>query len=327
MTRSVPSAPWIPILLALGGCVVARVPPHAAEARYGVVHARDPETAREYARVLDEVGPFVARVVPALEVEPVDLRIVGCISDIFPASPPVEPAGAAFESGSRKWIEIRGDLEPSDRRRVVAHELVHRWLGPEWSALPPALEDGLADVVGDAAGSEGAARERMLNFLASWISLNGELTVDKNARPVPPTHEPFTDTFRSKIRVVSPAEILDVMRRDHDGYFAVKDPRRFVVVTLLSRLLLSRVSIERLFEDCVAAKEQGLERLPPERVFAAAGLDPLSLADWNALLLSTYGLDERRALQAETKVPWLLGDALGDGSLPISFHLQATVDF
>src|SRR5262245_38609483 len=113
MTRPIPCAAWTPILLALGACAVVRVPPHAAECRYGVVHAGDPDMAREYARVLDQVGPFVARAVPALEVEPVDLRIVGSVSDIFRSAPPVEPAGAAFESGSRQWIEIRGDLDPS----------------------------------------------------------------------------------------------------------------------------------------------------------------------------------------------------------------------
>lgn len=317
----------IPILFTLGACAVARVPPHEAPSRFGVVHAADTDTAHEYARLLDDVGPFVARALPGLEVEPVDLRIVAGISNTFHAAPHSEFAGAAFESGSARWIEMRADLEPASRRGVLAHELVHRWLGPAWSTLPPALEDGLADVIGDAIRENDTPRERMMSFVACWITLNGELTVDRNAAPVDPQGVPFAVTFRTEIERLTPAEILDVMGRDLDGYHAIEDPRHFAVVTVLSRQLLSRLSVDQLFELCRDAAEEGLTRVPPERVFAAARIDPLDLADWNELLLATYGLEERRALREDVEVPWDASHPREMDGLELSVHLQATVEF
>lgn len=316
----------IPSLFCLGACAVARVPPHAAPSRFGVVHAADPATASGYARLLDDVGPFVARALPGLEVEPVDLRIVASVSDSFHASPHSEFAGAVFESRSAKWVEMRADLEPASRRGVLAHELVHRWLGPAWNTIPPALEDGLADLIGDAIRENDTPRERMMSFVACWITLNGELKVDRNAALVGRRDVPFSVTFRAEVDRLTPALILDVMGRDLDGYHSI-DPRRFAVITVLSRRLLSRLSVEQLFEICRDAAEDGLTRVPPERVFAAAGLDPLDLAGWNELLLSTYGLEERRALREEVQVPWKVTHSEGTDAPEVSIHLQATVEF
>jgi len=316
----------IPILFSLGACAVARVPPHQAPSRFGVVHADDPATACGYARLLDEVGPFVARALPGLEVEPVDLRIVASVSDSFHASPHSAFAGAVFDSGSAKWVEMRADLETASRRGVLAHELVHRWLGPAWSTISPALEDGLADLIGDAIRENDTPRERMMSFVACWITLNGELRVDRDAALVGQRDVPFSVTFRAEVERLTPARILDVMGRDLDGYHSI-DPRRFAVITVLSRRLLSRLSVDQLFEICRDAAEEGLVRVPPERVFEAAGIDPLGLADWNELLLETYGPEERLALREEVDVPWDAVRADGVGGSGFSIHLQATVEF
>ncbi|MFN0006822.1 MAG: hypothetical protein ACKVXR_02850 [Planctomycetota bacterium] len=320
------SALLVPVLLPLGGCTAVRLPPHEAPSRFGVVRAADPGTAREYARLLDDVGPFVAGALPGLEIEPVDLRIVGGVSGRYHPSAHPEFAGAVFESGSAKWVEMRSDLEPGSRRGVLAHELVHHWLGPAWSALPPALEDGLADVIGDAVREDDTPRERMMAFIACWITLNGELTVDRNATVVGRRDGPFSVTFKAEVERLAPAEILDVMGRDLEGYHSI-DPRHFAVVTVLSRRLLSRISVDELFEICRAAGEEGETRIPPARVFAAAGIDPLDLRDWNELLLATYDLEERRALREEVQVPWKPPHSGGTDALEFSIHLQATVEF
>jgi hypothetical protein len=316
----------IPILLSLGACAVARVPPHEAPSRFGVVHAAEPATALEHARLLDDVGPFVVRALPGLRVEPVDLRIVARVSDHFHASPHSEYAGAVIESGSAKWIEMRSDLEPASRRGVLAHELVHRWLGPAWVTLPPAIEDGLCDVIGDAIRDDGTPRERMMSFLACWITLNGELTVDRHAAPVDPRSEPFTVTFRGKGDRLTPSEIADAMGRDLDGYHSL-DPQRFAVITVLSTRLLSRLSVDQIFDMCGDAEAEGLARVPAQRIFEAAGIDPRDVDDWNELLLETYGLEERRALREELEVPWIAGFDDGGSGLVFEQHLQATVEF
>lgn len=317
----------IPTLLLFGACAVARVPPHAASSRFGVVHAADPDTAQEYARLLDDVAPFVARALPGLEVEPVDLRVVAEVSVTFNTSSSCEFLGAAFERGSEKWIEIRAELELISRRSVLAHELVHRWLGPAWSTLPPALEDGLADVIGDAIRGDESPRQRMRSFVTCWITLNGELTVDRNGMPVDPQGLPFAVTFRANIERLAPSEILDVMGRDLTGYHALEDPRRFAVVAVLSRRLLSRLSVDQLFEACRTAAEEGRTRVPLERIFELARIDPLDLADWNDLLLETCGLEERRALRDEVDVPWDIGRSSGVEGTEFSIHLQASVEF
>ena len=285
MTGITRIAPWLSALVLLGACATPRRPPHAKSSEFGVVHASDPATAEHYAGILDDVGPVVARSLPGLVVEPVDLRVVGGISDIYRSSTHGGFAGATFESGKRKWIEIRSDLEPAPRRAVMAHELVHRWLGPAWKALPPAFEDGLADVIGDAVRGKETPEERMRSFVVCWLTLNGTLTVDQNAAPVDGDDAPFAITFRSDIERLEPALILDVVGRDLLGYHSIPDHRRFAVVAALSRRVLSRVSVDELFDLCRAAAEEGLERVPPERIFAAAGMDPLDLGDWNDLLL------------------------------------------
>lgn len=324
--RTIRYASWL-LLLPLGACAVARVPPHAAPSRYGVVHAADPDTAEEYARLLDDVGPFVERAIPGLDVEPVDLHIVANVSTLFLNAPHCEFAGAAFVSDSAKWVEIRSDLEPTSRRSVLAHELVHRWLGPAWSALPPALEDGLADVVGDAIRTDETARERMLSFVVCWLTLNGELTVDRDATPVVPPLPPFTVTFRANVDSLSPAVILNVMGRDLDGYHSLEDPRHFAVVTILSRRVLSRLSVDQLLEVCQDAAADGRTRAPLERIFDLAGIDPLDVADWNELLLESYGLEERRALREEGNVPWGFGRPGGAEGVVREIHLNAAVEF
>jgi hypothetical protein len=231
-----------------------------------------------------------------------------------------------FESDSAKWVELRAELEPASRGGVLAHELVHHWLGPVWSTLTPALEDGLCDVIGDAIRQDDTPRARMMTFLACWITLNGELTVDRNAALVDPEDVPFSVTFKANVERLTPAEIVDVMGRDLDGYYSI-DPQQFAVITILSRRLLSRISVDELFEICRSAAEKGLVRISPARVFEAARIDPLHLADWNELLLATYGLEERRALREEAQVPWNLEHADGTDALEFSVHLQATVTF
>lgn len=313
--------------LLFAACVAPRVPPHCAPSRFGVVHAADPETAQEYALLLDEVAPFVARALPGLEVEPVDLRVVAGITNTYQFSPHSEFSGAAFESNSEKWVEIRSDLDPIARRGVLAHELVHRWLGPAWDTLPPAMEDGLADVVGDAARGGDTARERMLNFLVCWITLNGELTLDRHATPADADAELFTVTLRANVARLKPAEILDVFGRDLEGYHSLQDPRHLAVVAILARRVMSRISVDRLFEACQIAAEEGLIRVPVARILAMARVDPLDLADWNALLLESYGLEERRALREEADIPWgLIAPGTSEG-FDLSIHLHAKVEF
>jgi hypothetical protein len=71
------ASPVIVFLASLGaaGCAIVRVPPHAAQSRFGVVHAVDSQTAREYAKLLDRVGTVGSQALPGLAVEPVDVRI------------------------------------------------------------------------------------------------------------------------------------------------------------------------------------------------------------------------------------------------------------
>jgi len=321
-------APWLTTLVLLGACATPRVPPHSESSQFGVVHASDAATARQYAGLLDDVAPVVARALPGLVVEPVDLRVVGGISDIYRSSTHGAFAGATFETGKGKWIEIRSDLEPDPRRAVMAHELVHRWLGPAWKALPPAFEDGLADVIGDAVRGKETPHERMRSFVACWLTLNGQLTVDQNAAPVDSkSAAPFAITFHADIERLEPAMILDVVSRDLLGYHSVPDPRRFAVVTVLSRRVLSRISVDELFDLCRAAAEEGLDRVPAERIFAAAHIDPLDLGDWNALLLENYGAAEQRALKEEVEMPWKIGNPTGNEMEGLSIRLQASVEF
>ena len=316
----------IPVLL-LPACVAPRVPPGSATSRFGVVHAADADTAKEYARLLDDVAPFVAAALPGLVVEPVDLRVVQGISETAEISPHSEFAGAAFEGGTMRWVEIRSDLEPDARRGVLGHELVHRWLGPAWDTLPPALEDGLAEIVNDAIRGEEPPRERMLKFIACWLTLNRDLTLDQNAAPAPPDAEPFTVTFHANIRRLEPADIVDVMSRDLEGYHTLSDPRHFAVVAILARRLLSRISVDQLFEACQVAAEEGWPRVPVRRIFEMARIDPYSLEDWNALLLETYGLEERKALKKEAVIPWGVSSPMEKEGLGLAFHLQASIEF
>jgi hypothetical protein len=212
----------------------------------------------------------------------------------------------------------------------LAHELVHRWLGPAWSTLSPALEDGLCEAIAIATHDGRTVQDRTVSFVSAWLTLNDSLIVDQDGNPADPRHETYTVRLRSKGSRLSPSDVVEAMRRDLRGYFEIGDRRQFVTVNLLSRLLLDRLTIARLFELCLEAEEHGLARVPPERVFETAGIDPLDPETWNEMLLGLYGAPERRALCEQARIPRKAHSFLSSGGQPeerVTVRLEARVTF
>ena len=57
--------------------------------------------------------------------------------------------GATIQARRSAWIELHENEGVVEEQRILAHELVHYWLGPDWAPLPHFLEEGLADNVQD----------------------------------------------------------------------------------------------------------------------------------------------------------------------------------
>jgi hypothetical protein len=138
-------------LLALlsSACATIEPPAVAVRSEWGVARASTEASARRLSEYLALVAPEVVARIPGLSAAPIDARFVSEMHDIPSFTSSLHGSyhvnGVTLRNRYDRWIEEpeRGDaiLE----KRVLAHELVHFWIGPDWDPLPHFLEEGLAE--------------------------------------------------------------------------------------------------------------------------------------------------------------------------------------
>lgn len=144
------------ILLALAavpisaGC--ASAPPFAATVSAGEVRAETDRQARDVADLLQHHADAVRALLKDTLDEPVSVWVQERPHVVTLFGP-----ARGVSSFTNRWAgRIHLNADPQAGSADLAHELVHRLLGPSWEPLPDALEEGLADwvsiqVAGDAA--------------------------------------------------------------------------------------------------------------------------------------------------------------------------------
>jgi len=293
-------------LLALlsSACATIEPPAVAVRSEWGVARASTEASARRLSEYLALVAPEVVARIPGLSAAPIDARFVSEMHDIPSFTSSLHGSyhvnGVTLRNRYDRWIEEpeRGDaiLE----KRVLAHELVHFWIGPDWDPLPHFLEEGLAENAKDSVVPEGSTPENLERVLLLSSILRGGLVTGAEGRPVglgfqalldhPGAELSFALIDKSVIPTVREALSVGKGRaafaRDSAGYGAMVE---------IGYLLVSRIGPERLHALCLRAKSEGRKLLPPEWVLEAARL-PEDEKDeaWDAAILGLYGPLEQR---------------------------------
>lgn len=255
-------------------CTTPRPPEllHAVETPWGIVRAARRDDAVEIGAVVERVAPRVVSALPDRNAAPLDIRLVAELGrDHW--------GGATITTEDGRWIELPHDGRDAAAQAIVAHELVHYWLGGEWAALPPVLEEGLAIHVAHRAVPEAAARERGELALVLGTLLRGSITftgpgVRRGPEGPTLTRERARYTLRARIdaREIPPIgdvfalESADLARASAVGVRAVLDALAYVVV--------ARVGVDKLHTLCAQARMLGHARIPSDWIWAAARIAP-----------------------------------------------------
>jgi hypothetical protein len=132
-------------------------------------------------------------------------------------------------------------------RSSLAHELVHWYAAGYWDALPHAIEEGLADLIAIRLVPTRAAEKRMQ---AHWMVRGG---------------------IEGLWPILEPQELLDLSCSDI-GNLAYGPELSSVYA--LGFVVAEAIGIDGLRDLCLAARRNGLERLPAEELLRAASIDP-----------------------------------------------------
>jgi hypothetical protein len=222
-------------------------------------------------------------------------------------------------------VRLRSD-DP-DLELTLSHELAHLCLGSEWTVLPAAVQEGLADLLGaralDALPRIRARRADGLLWAFGGLSLRvtwrlpGASAERIQARTElgvrPPEGAAVPDP------AASPVEWLD--RRDSFTPKTIdptRDPFCYGVGYVLAERVVARAGLPALRQLCAEAVESGSEQVPASRLFELGGLAPAAHADFGTLaqwLRETWDEPTQRAWlewRAEPLAP-ALAEALHGG--------------
>jgi hypothetical protein len=293
--RSQPLGRLVPLLLALASCRVLP-PTHKAETCLGVVRASTPEEAERVAALVEEVHPAVEAWLPghrALQLD-VWLQDRPTLSPFGPAS--IGEADGFWAEGVSR-IHLREDAD--SLRRTLVHELVHAALGPEWSALPGTLEEGLCDLASARLAPESAARMRAGRLSSAAFALGGLLLVLEIEVPREVHAAGVGVEFTARLRLegelggsVDPLEALRLHAGLSSSRLSSAEKKACYGLALLCvERIEQRVGVEGLYAMCRTARDQGRKLLSEDEILRAAELDADPLA-WSRALALALGPEE-----------------------------------
>jgi len=284
------------VFASFGACSAPRPPvlEHAVVTTWGAVRAARREDAVEMALFVERIAPRVAAAMPNRRDVPIDIRLVEELGR-------EHWGGATITTETGRWIELPADRRDAPAQAILAHELVHFWLGPQWSALPPVLEEGLAIHLAHKAVPEAAPRERGELALVLGTLLDGSVTFDGpgvargDAGPeLTPARARYTLSARiaagdiPPLRSVLALESNEIARSAAPGVRAVLDALAYVIV--------DRIGIPKLERLCEQARVLGHARIPGDWIWPAARIVPEEPVSLERAVREMLGTPEIRAL-------------------------------
>ena len=257
------------------GCVS---PPRAVVyTPHGLVRADEVQLAEDAAQMFLDVRDRLLRRLPDAREQPVDVWL----QDRPHAGPLMTPSSAfhAFALHGTWMRRGRIHLPALDFRASLAHELVHLLLGDSWNPLPQALEEGLCDVMALLV-DQSPSDLRLLRLQAAKKERNNDYAL-RFQLPRPGRHALRGVSAWSRSLDQDPAKCeltafaaLDLdgggawMRHaDHDLLYA------YGVGFVFAERIVERHGVQGLHALCLAAREDGLRRIPLEWIAAASGIE------------------------------------------------------
>ncbi|MBL8863827.1 MAG: hypothetical protein JNK02_17690 [Planctomycetes bacterium] len=286
------------LLLALAGasCAAPRPPSldHAVETSWGVVRAARRDDAVEIALVVERIAPQVAAAIDGRRESALDIRLVEAL-------PNQRWGGATITTEEARWIELLADRRDAAARAILAHELVHFWLGPAWAELPPAIEEGLAIHLAHKAVPEAAPRERgelalvLGTLLEGGVSFEGPGVARGPAGPIL-TSSRVRYTMRARIDAQALPPLASILALDTNEIARLRAPGARAVLDALAYVAVGRIGVGRLRQLCEQARVLGHARIPAEWIWTSARLDPRETVSLEREVRAMLGTAEIRAL-------------------------------
>lgn len=297
------------LLFTLSACESPLRPRASVSNEWGTVYASDVQTARSCSRLLAEVAPLVARSLPALGPRAMEVQILPRIG--WSGAPPIweQTAGAHVETSTSDWIQIRE--ESGSKPGVLAHELVHAWLGKEWKALPAVVEEALCEVVAEAADPGERPVRRLASVLYFETAFKGGFRFDARGNPIEPRRlsvagsppafivDTFHGTAKMRIDRRRIPGVVETLELDDKKLLTYRDLGQQNLMRAVGYVIVSRVRIDRLLELCLRARDDGLAMIPADWLLEAAHIESRKLADWEPLFHAWYGDAERAELMRQ----------------------------
>jgi len=284
------------LFAACAACSTARPPDLqcAVDTPWGVVRAARRDDAIEIARVVERVAPKIASTIRECGSAPVDIRRV-------PKLGRNHWGGATFTTAEGRWLELPESGRDAAAQAILAHELVHYWLGGEWRALPPVLEEGLAIHVAHAAVPQAAARERGELALVLGTLLDGSVTfvgpgAERVGEDVRLTGQSTRYTLHARIEVGDLPPLRDVFEVESDELARTAAPGVRAVLDALAYVVVERVGVDGLHRLCAQARVLGHPRIPSDWIWSAARIQPDEPVSLQRAAREMLGPAEIRAL-------------------------------
>jgi len=189
-------------------------------------------------------------------------------------------------------IEIDIGREFAWERFVIAHELAHYWLAPEWNVLPQILEEGLADMAGERADPQAGVCRRLFHGLrlVTWAGIGWPYVLEHDGR-----HE------AGMLHLGKPEPGLPdfgtMLELDGTNYHDVGGEQNENLLYAVGYALVEQLGVPKLAQLCARARVEGLTQIPADWVLDAAGLSRTSGSMWAISGQRLIGDPEQRMLQ------------------------------
>jgi hypothetical protein len=280
-------------LVALAGsCTSTRYAALTASAQASgfSVHAQDQATAERVLAECQAVAPSVLAGPTSAAAAPIEVYCV-----------PVERCygeGRNLTSGDPglrrvQCIEIDIGREFAWERFVIAHELAHAWLAPQWNVLPQILEEGLADMAGERADPQAGVCRRLFHGLrlVTWAGIGWPYVFEHDGKQE-----------AGMLHLGKPEQGLPelgaMLELDGRNYHDVGGEQNENLLYAVGYALVEQIGVPKLASLCERARAASLAQIPADWVLEAAGLSRTSGSMWAISGQRLIGEPEERMLQS-----------------------------
>ena len=189
-------------------------------------------------------------------------------------------------------IEIDIGREFAWERFVIAHELAHAWLAPEWNVLPQMLEEGLADLAGERADPQAGVCRRLFHGLrlVTWAGIGWPYVLERDG-----------EKEAGMLHLGKPEQGLPelgaMLELDGRNFHDVGGEQNENLLYAVGYALVQQIGVPKLAQLCARARTANLTQIPADWVLEEAGLARDSGSLWAISGRRLIGEPEERMLQ------------------------------